>query len=351
MIFPSYHVTDTSQDKQLLYVASFKVRVQCKSQNFQILFIYSDCIVVEVFLLMLHVVLKWSLVILYFRIPILLQDYTKMSELNCSQVITHFGGHKFGCLFDVAIGPNQEVLVLDNTNHCVVVFDRELNPQTVIGQGEGESRLVHSTGLAVSKDSIIAVSDWGAICQVKKYSIQGKILSLLGGGNTTKNYCPKGLAFHNEALYVVDEGNCQVQVFHDDALSFVFGSKGTEQLYPGQFASPSRIAIGNNDMVVITDSDGGFINTFSLIGKFICRIACDRPMAVTISPDGYIIAGCDNAPNIKVWMPNYVLISQFGKIGNCKGEFHGIRGMALSSTGTIYVVEWNNQRLKIISNA
>lgn len=68
------------------------------------------------------------------------------------------------------------------------------------------------------------------------------ILSLLGGNNITKNYCPKGLAFHNEALYVVDEGNCQVQVFHDDVLSFVFGSKGTEQLYP----SPSRIAIGNN---------------------------------------------------------------------------------------------------------
>jgi len=83
-------------------------------------------------------------------------------------------------------------------------------------------------------------------------------------------------------------------------------------------------------MVVITDSDGGFINTFSLIGKFICRIACNSPVAVTISPDGYIIAGCNNAPNITVWTPNYVLINQFGKIGNCKGEFYGIHGMAMN---------------------
>ena len=274
-----------------------------------------------------------------------------MSENDCSQVVTHFGGHKFGCLFDVAIGPSEEVLVIDNTNHCVIVFDCSLNLQTVIGQGEGVSRLVHPIGLAVSKDGVVAISDWGRNHQVKKYSLQGKVLSINSGDNMDKNYCPKGLAYHNEVLYVVDEGNCKVLIFYDNAMPFAFGSRGsTGQLHPGQFLSPSRIAISKSDVIVITDCDGGYINFFSLTGNFISRTECENPLAVTVSPDGHIIAGCEYGPNIKVWGPDHLLINQFGDKGSHKGEFHGIRGIAINSTGTIYVVEWNNKRLQIISN-
>ena len=54
--------------------------------------------------------------------------------------------------------------------------------------------------------------------------------------------------------------------------------------------------------------------------------------------------------NIRVWSPAHQLISEFGKKGSQQGEFINICGIAINSTGTIYVVEaYPNKRLQIIS--
>ena len=42
-----------------------------------------------------------------------------MTEQDCSQVVTHYGGNKFGHLRDVAIGPNREVVIVDYDNCSV----------------------------------------------------------------------------------------------------------------------------------------------------------------------------------------------------------------------------------------
>ena len=70
-----------------------------------------------------------------------------------------------------------------------------------------------------------------------------------------------------------------------------------------------------------------------------------------ISPTGYLITSHDGDDNeIRVWSPTYQLINQFGKSGSKHGEFSGIKGMAIDSSGTIYVVEWNNKRLQVINS-
>ena len=99
------------------------------------------------------------------------RDYNKMTEQDCSQVVTHYGGNKFGCLTDVAVGPNGEVVIVDYGNKSVVLLDDKLNLLKVIGQGSGNSRLVNPCGVAVT-DNVIAVSDFDKH-QVKKYSLQG----------------------------------------------------------------------------------------------------------------------------------------------------------------------------------
>ena len=105
----------------------------------------------------------------YYRTPVD-RDYNKMTEQDCSQVVTHYGGNKFGILSDVAIAPTGEVVIVDNDNRCVVVLDDKLNLLKLIGQGSGNSRLVRPDGVAVT-DNVIAVSDWDSH-QVKKYSLQ-----------------------------------------------------------------------------------------------------------------------------------------------------------------------------------
>jgi len=44
-----------------------------------------------------------------------LRDYTKIEEKNC-QLVTYYGGKKFIAPFNVAIGPNDEIVIVDGNN-------------------------------------------------------------------------------------------------------------------------------------------------------------------------------------------------------------------------------------------
>ena len=279
----------------------------------------------------------------YYRTPVD-RDYNKMTEQDCSQVVTHYGGNKFGRLNDVAIAPTGEVVIVDH-NKCVVVLDDKLKLLKVIG------RLDDPDCVAVT-DNVIAVSNWGNH-QVKKYSLRGEFLSVIGcrGNRNGQFNHPRGLAFNNnKLLYVVDGRNYRVQVFQEDnTFAFSFGKRGNN---PGQFQCPVRIAIDPNNNVLVADYDANCIHLFTHNGQFKQTINSDRPFAITISPTGYLITGHHEDDNIiRVWSPTYQLINQFGKSGSKLGEFYGIKGMAIDSSGTIYVAEWINKRLQVISNS
>jgi len=276
-----------------------------------------------------------------------------MSELDC-MVVNHYGGKEFGCLTDVAIGVNDEVVIADYTTKCVIVLDSNFALLSVIGWGSGYKKLDKPYGVAISKDGVIAVSDWGTH-QVKKYSLQGKCLSVIGShrGNDIGQFnTPRGLGFNsNHLLYVVDRANYRIQAFHqDDNFAFTFGSEGSS---PGQFQNPIRISIHRENCVLVSDVDNNYISLFSDTGSFISWIRCDKPYSITVSPDGHIIAGCLGADGsrIMVWSPTHKPISQFGKFGSQKGEFKSIGGMAMNSIGTIYAAEYNNNRLQLIKSS
>ena len=288
----------------------------------------------------------------YYRRPVD-RDYNKMTEQDCSQVVTHYGGNKFGNLTEVDVGPNGEVIVVDHSNNCVIVLDDKLNLLRVIGQGSGDSRLFRPDGVAVT-DNVIAVGDWGNH-QVKKYSLKGELLAVIGylGSKNGQFNRPRGLAFNNnKMLYVVDRGNFRIQVFQpDNKFAVTFGSKG---LYPGQFQCPVGIAIDLNDNVLITDRDADCIHLFNNQNSFIKKFDCHNVYAIVTSATGYLISGHSGNDNkIKAWCPGieYNLINQFGKKGSKQGEFYGIMGTAMSSTGVIYVVEWDNMRIQVISSS
>ena len=279
------------------------------------------------------------------------RDYNTMTEQDCSQVVTHYGRSKFkfGRLCDVATGCNEELIIVDYDNKCVVVLDNKLNLLKVIGQGSGNSRLVNPNGVAV-KDNVIAVSD-GYDNQVKKFSLQGELLSVIGcyGKDYGQFNHPRGLVFNkNNFLYVVDGKNCRVQVFQqDDTFFFSFGNRGSN---PGQFQFPARIAIDPNSNILVTDVNANCITIFTNIGEFIQTINSDRPYAITISSTGYLITGHVGDDNkIRVWSPTYQLINQFGKKGIKQGEFYGIYGITIDSSRTIYVAEYN-KRLQVIGS-
>ena len=68
---------------------------------------------------------------------------------------------------------------------------------------------------------------------------------------------------------------------------------------------------------------------------------------------GYIIfshRGIVNKITMQSGGPPCQLIKKFGKRGINIGEFFDIMGMAVDSSGNIYIVKWNNERLQVISD-
>ena len=281
-----------------------------------------------------------------------LRDYTKIEEKNC-QLVTHYGGKKFNDPWDIAIGPNDEVVIVEINNKEVIIFDKDLKLIRTFGQGSGDSKLNYPVGVAVGHN-VIAVSEFND--HVVKFSLQGDYLSKLGsyGSGDGQFTNPQGLCFNSHGLlYVVDNSNYRVQVFRENVFLFKFGSKGRN---PGQFQNPCYIAVDSSDQVYVTDnSNDGGISVFSEDGHFIKRINCNNPYVICIAPDDHIIARVNVLNSITVFSPTHECIAKFGVYDKEKGKFDYILGIAINNSGTIFTTEGyafyggGNRRLQIIN--
>ena len=276
----------------------------------------------------------------------MLRDYTKIKVRNC-QLITQYGGKKFQWPFDVTTTTNDDIIMIDNANKDVVVLNRDLNLVRAFGhQGSGDSKLNDPVGIAIHHN-VIAISECSNHV-VKKFTLQGDYLSKFGthGSGDSQFTNPQGLTFNSKGLlYVVDHGNCRVQVFGtSDRFLFKFGSKGSD---PGQFQHPHYISLDSSDQVYVTDYDRGGVLVFSEDGYFIKKINCNNPYVICHTPDDYIIT--DDGDSLIVFNPTHQFIAKFGIKGNQRGQFSSIYGIAVNSVGTIFVTEYYNHRLQVIA--
>ena len=276
-----------------------------------------------------------------------LRDYTKIKEQRC-QLVTDYGGKKFNRLRSVAVGPSDEVVVVDKGNREVIIFDKDLKLIRSFGQGIGDSKLNYPVGVAVGHN-VIVVSDSDDDV-VKKFSLQGDYLSKIGsrGSGDGQFNNPQGLCFNSKGLlYVVDRSNHRIQVFSENVLLFKFGSKGANT---GQFQNPRYVAVDSIDQVYVTDwcKDGG-ISMFSEDGHFIKKINCNKPYAICIIPDDHLITDANDV--LTVFSPTHEVVAKFGVRGKEKGQFNDVRGITIHNSGTIVITEaeYGNKRLQIIA--
>ena len=280
--------------------------------------------------------------------PATSRDYTKIEIQNC-QLITQYGGKTFQWPWDITTTTNDDVVMVDRDNHEVIILDKDMNIIRTFGQGSGDSKLNNPLGIAVGHN-VIAVSDKDDHA-VKTFTLQGDYLSKFGsrGSGNGQFDNPQGLTFNSKGLlYVVGRSNCRVQVFdNSNTFSFKFGSKGSN---PGQFQCPRYIAIDSSDQVYVTDSSsGGGITIFCEDGHFIKKINCSSSFAICLTPDDYIISNDHANHFLKVFSPTHQLITKFGIRGSQRGQFNDIRGIAVNSVGTIFVTEYGNHRLQVIT--
>jgi len=219
-------------------------------------------------------------------------------------------------------------------------MNKNMDVVTVIGKDDCGGKLNSPYGVAVSHD-FVAVSE-PLDHQVKKYSLQGKFISVLGCKGQYKLHSPKGLVFNSQQqLCVADSGNNRVVIYNSsDDFSFAIETK---EYGEGELHHPTRIAIDSIDNIYVTGYSANYVHVFTSGGDFINRFSCHKPGAIAIAPDGNILTGHSD-DKIRVWNSMSHIIQYVTRKDIDQGvhEFDGINGIAVNKCGIVYIVKlWN----------
>ena len=265
-------------------------------------------------------------------------------------------------------------------------------------QGAGEGQFNYPFGIAVDSQDNVYVADWSNY-RIQKFTSDGDFILQFGSEGTGDGQfvSPWGIAVDpgTDSVYVTDHGfSTQTRVSKFTSTGeFVakFGSYGPGD---GQFFNPAGIAVDTSGNVYVVDKDDGRIQKFTSTGQFITKwgtrghgagehwdpwgIAIDAAGHVYVddggnlkiakyttegrlvgeweTPYGFGIA-VDDAGNVyqtvhqqvRKYTPDGVLITQWGEYGGGNGQFVGIHGVAVASTGVVYTTEMDLGRVQMFA--
>ena len=161
---------------------------------------------------------------------------------------------------------------------------------------------------------------------------------------------PRGLALHNNQVYVCDRDNHCIQVFDLD-LNFIrfIGSPGKGR---GEFDAPldvkfdtdgyMYIAENGNKRVQVMDRSGHFIQVIGEEGK---EKLCGASGLHIVEKYVYVSDYGRNC--IVVYETSGQFVTSFGRWGQKEGEFCSPYCITSSADGFIHVCDWCNNRVQI----
>ena len=204
------------------------------------------------------------------KVLVNIRDYANIKEEV--KVIDKYGPNNEQLKYPylMAKGPNNEVIVRNNSTDQLVIFDEQLQYSHVIGgRGNGNGKFQAITGIAVDNKGYLYVADCGLHC-IQKFTLNGQFVSQFGSQGTAEGQfnAPFGLVLsQSELLFVCDFNNHRIQVFKYEVFSCTFGQCGKE---PGCFNNPRDLTLNSNeDHLFITDYYNHRVQVFTPSGQFL----------------------------------------------------------------------------------
>ena len=185
-----------------------------------------------------------------------------------------------------------------------------------------------------------------------------------GNGNG-QFYSPVAVAVDSaNNIFVVDTNNYRIQKFNSNGQYISsFGTYGTG---PGQFLGVSGIAIDTSDNIYVVDSNNRRVDKFDSSGTYLAQFGASgvidglyypgdglfySPQGVAVDTSGNVYVTDYLANRIQKFNSAGVYQSQFGTSGSGNGQFHGPKSIAIDSLNNIYVVDRDNNRIQKFNSA
>ena len=233
----------------------------------------------------------------------------------------------------------REVVVAERDGHCISLFSPSGKKLGSFGKhGSGQGEFYEPCGLAVDGEGNVLVAD-RKNHRIQKFTVEGQFLAAVGteGNGLLQFSCPTDVAYNikNRMVYVVDWGNCRVQVMNSDlTFSSTFGKQGCGKgQFGGLWTGPWGIACDSTGKVYVADRENHRIQVFTAEGTFLemfGRERLDTPKYVAVSNSGSVYVASSNyvsvfAPHGRHDLGSYVY---YGSIP---------QGVAVDNNGVVYV--------------
>ena len=257
----------------------------------------------------------------------------------------------------VAVDSRDNVYILTRGEHPIIVLDKDGNFVRSFGQGFFSDDRTH--GLYIGHDDSLMVADDG-IHTIQKFNSEGEKTMEIGernhpaprwSGQPFNRPTSAAIMPSNGDVYVSDGyGNSRIHVYTGAGeYKFSWGSPGIDA---GQFIRPHNIAVDADDKVYVVDREAHRIQIFDAQGNFLTMWNnIHRPDSMVLWKDHIYVGelngmgGVDDAPGlghrVTVYDLNGNRVCIFGsqEEGEGPGQFIAPHGIAVDSTGAIYVSE------------
>lgn len=266
-------------------------------------------------------------------------------------------GASFLDIGSITIDRQDNVYILNRSDHPIMVFDRE--GHLTASWGEGCFQRAHGSG--IDRDGSIYCTD-DRSHTVTKFTATGEVLMTLGtkgrpsdtGHRETADLWeriasitrggppfnrPTGVAVASTgAIYVADGyGNARVHAFSGAGEHlFSWGEPGPA---PGQFRLPHSLWIDRRDRVWVPDRENNRVQIFDAHGEFLTQWTdLIRPTDVTIDDDG-IVYVAELCKRISIFASDGTLLARWGNENHPLDHplFVAPHAIAVDSRGDLYV--------------
>ena len=229
------------------------------------------------------------------------------------------------------------MFVTSYTDHCIYVFDSSGRQKTIIGSyGRGALQFNSPSGIAINGD-IMYVAEMGGN-RVHKLTLGGKYLATFGrkGSGKRQFSSPWGICIGpDDRIYVADEGNHRIQVFHSDhTFSHIIDCNvsGEKPVYDLSFDISGHLHV---------TSSAGIVTVFTPEGEYIRQYGksyLQWPCGIAIDSAGNLLVVDSNRHYLSIFDPH-------GNYIHSIGGFYNPTGVAVASNGSVWVADRNNHRL------
>ncbi len=291
-------------------------------------------------------------------------DETLKTQQSCTAEgfcnnLTHFQGEAgFSEPDAVAVDPSGDIFVADSAKDQILEFNSERKLLRQFGsEGSGEGQFKGIGAIAANSAGDVYVTDPGNH-RVQEFGPAGEHLRSFGS-STLKGgqlLAPTGIAIDSAGdVWVLNaagaSGDRIVEFSSEGAELTKFGANGSGA---GQLGQAYGLAISGGNLYVSEEANSR-VQELSTSGEFIRAFdekgsgsgQSNQPYAIaTEASTGDLYVTEVGSDRVQVFSPEGAFLTTFGSPGSGEGQLSDPKGIALSSSGTIYVADTGNRRLQ-----